>query len=838
MRVNKDKKVVLKISVTLIIAIIFLLPGQIPTAVSNEFKLEINNLVSYNYVNDNELLISFNLQDLIQNQIKTDQGIFTIFKIPNAGFSGSIGRPQLPIVSCLYAVPTLDLSFKIIDAHVVETSFIDKVYPSQMPQTDSDVDEIFGFVIDEEFYQQDIEYPGMFADIVYKGKIRDICFVKIEFYPIQYNPIQETATIYDEITISLSWNENDIVSVESDFNHAPFFSFYKNVFSNWQGFLGHTQIIESSVSSDTISQEEGCEYLIITHPDFYTKTSELADWKYSKGMITKVVDTDEIGGSANEIKQYIQNAYDTWEPRPSYILLVGDNEFIPTSSSGTDLYYTTVDGSDYYPDIYIGRIPADTLQESNIMIQKILKYEQDPPASSGFYNNFVVAAYFQDDENDGYETRRFVRTSEEIRDYLLSEDFNGERIYCTEPYINPTNYNDGDYGDGEPLPEELLRPDFAWEGNADDIINAIENGIFILNHRDHGFEDGWGDPYFDTNHVHGLTNGDLLPVVFSINCLSGKFDYYECFCEEFVRQEGGGAVAAFGASRTSYSGYNDYLCRGFYDAQWPEFDPEVGSNEPMYKLGQLLNYGKTYMAETWGDPWGLEETTFKLFHCFGDPTMEIWTSFPKELDFEYRFTGESLEITVIEDDSPIDGALVCLSQDSSGFYAKGLTDSNGEIIIDTTSAIIDEEVTIVISAHNYLSNFKTFVLNQPPKIPNKPEGPERGIIYRELTYSISTTDPEGDQVFYKWCWGDGHFSEWLGPFNSGETVTESNRWYDEASFFIKVKAKDIYDQETDWSEYLHLIISKNRALNSGLISLLDLFFKIFPMQRLILGLGL
>ena len=832
---KNNKKIVLKILLIVGIATLFLLPGTTSNILFNNNVLENNELISYDYVSNNELLISFNLKQLILEQIETEQGVFTILRIPNTGFSGFFGRPQLPVVSCLFAVPSHEFSWKIIDANIDETCFVGRVYPAQLPQSDSIIEEKSEFFIDKEFYQQDIVYPENLADIVYTGKIRDICFVKIEFYPIQYNPKQEKATVYDEITISLSFNENNKISVESDFNYSPFYSYYKNVFSNWQGFLKHTQIIESPGDSDPAFQEEGCEYLIITHPDFYTKTSQLGSWKNSKGMITKVVNTDESGGSANEIKQYIQNAYATWDPRPSYILLVGDYEFIPTSSSGTDLYYTTVDGSDYYPDIYIGRIPADTAQEANIMIQKILKYEQDPPTSFDFYNNFAVGAYFQDDENNGYETRRFVRTSEEVRDYLLSEDFNGERIYCTESYINPTHYNNGLYGDGEPLPEELLRPDFAWDGDSEDITNAIENGIFILNHRDHGFEQGWGDPYFDTDNVHELTNGDLLPVVFSLNCLSGRFDGYECFCEEFVRHEEGGAVAAFGATRVSYSGYNDYLCRGMYDSQWPEFDPEIGSDEPMYKLGQLLNYGKTYMAETWGDPWGYERITFEMFHCFGDPTMEIWTAYPKEFNLSYKFTGENLEITVTDNDFPVQGALVCLSQES-GFYSKGFTDTSGVIVIDSSSAIIEDEITLVISFHNYRTYIHTFVLNQPPEIPNKPEGPEAGIIYKVLSFDINTVDPEGDQVLYQWSWGDGQTSEWLGPYNSGETVSATHKWSKEAIYYVKVKAKDIYNQETDWSERLRLKISENRALNPRILNLLELLFRLFPMQNTLLGL--
>jgi hypothetical protein len=141
----------------------------------------------------------------------------------------------------------------------------------------------------------------------------------------------------------------------------------------------------------------------------------------------------------------------------------------------------------------------------------------------------------------------------------------------------------------------------------------------------------------------------------------------------------------------------------------------------------------------------------------------------------------------------------------------------------------------VISAHNYRTFINTFVLNQPPAIPNIPEGPDKGILNRELTYSISTIDPEGDQVFYQWSWGDGHFSEWEGPYESGETATSSHRWKQEASYFIKVKAKDIYDQETDWSEKLRVKISENRAFNSRINDLLDLFIRLFPISKFIFG---
>jgi len=383
----------------------------------------------------------------------------------------------------------------------------------------------------------------------------------------------------------------------------------------------------------------------------------------------------------------------------------------------------------------------------------------------------------------------------------MTENYIGERIYVTAPYINPTHYT------------------FAWDGDADDIINAIESGIFILNHRDHGMESGWGDPYFITSHVSGLTNGEFLPVVFSINCLTGRFDGMECFAEEFLRKDGGGAVAVFAATRVSYSGYNDYLCRGFYDAQWPDFDTEVGTDVPMYTLGELLNYGKVYMTQTWGDPWGYEELTFRLFHVFGDPSMEIWTAFPQDLDVAYTLSSGSMEVVVSSSVGVVKDALVCLSQDS-GFYAKGLTDVSGTVSLDTTSAIMEEEVTLVVTAHNHLYYAKTFFLNQPPNIPDRPSGPSSGKPGVEYLFTTSTIDSDGDDVFYMWRWGDGNYSDWLGPFDSGVTASASHTWTETSNYDIRVKAKDIGGKETDWSESLPISIPYNQPSSFNLFQII------------------
>ena len=60
-------------------------------------------------------------------------------------------------------------------------------------------------------------------------------------------------------------------------------------------------------------------------------------------------------------------------------------------------------------------------------------------------------------------------------------------------------------------------------------------------------------------------------------------------------------------------------------------------------------------------------------------------------------------------------------------------------------------------------------------------------------------------------WGDGTYSDWLGPYNSGTTVEETNTWEIPDTYDICVKAKDINNKESDWSEPLTVTINANQA---------------------------
>jgi len=113
-----------------------------------------------------------------------------------------------------------------------------------------------------------------------------------------------------------------------------------------------------------------------------------------------------------------------------------------------------------------------------------------------------------------------------------------------------------------------------------------------------------------------------------------------------------------------------------------------------------------------------------------------------------------------------------------------------------------------------LWNFKTSIYtNSPPEKPSRPTGPTSGRPGISYTYSSSTTDSNGEPIFYKFDWDDGTESGWLGPYNSGQGITTSHIWDSTGNYAVKVKAKDIYGGESFWSDPLTISMPKNKAFD-------------------------
>ncbi|MFH1101549.1 MAG: PQQ-binding-like beta-propeller repeat protein [Methanobacteriota archaeon] len=134
-----------------------------------------------------------------------------------------------------------------------------------------------------------------------------------------------------------------------------------------------------------------------------------------------------------------------------------------------------------------------------------------------------------------------------------------------------------------------------------------------------------------------------------------------------------------------------------------------------------------------------------------------------------------------------------------------------------------------VSCSPAVSNLRVFVAaenghlvcirnHNPPNVPEMPRGPTAGLIGETYRYHTKTSDPELDQIYYKFNWGDGNESGWRGPFGQLDTVNTTYKWKSEGTYNITVKAKDHYGYESDWSIPLtvHMMILSVDHLRGGL----------------------
>lgn len=720
------------------------------------------------------LCVDSNFYGMYNYTININGTLYNQIKIPNAGLSPIVGNPAVPMTTSFLEIPHgVNINFKIL----YNTSQVAEGYniiPSQEPPEDFPNATVPPFTINTSTYLTNQFYPLKIASIEGQNMdspiiIRGHRVLILTLFPVQFNPITQQVITYSKIEVRLNYNRPaQIGSIPRRLLSPAFESLCEGLLLNYRyrhdfGEDFNTKYISKSNQGYDLSMssnEQGAEYLIITNDTFYQQIRPLAKWKEQKGLKTKIVKTSEIKATrptANEIYDFIQDAYDTWDPAPSYVLLVGDSDHIlphyrnihPSPVHGgfripTDLYYATVEGSDYFPDIYVGRISVDTPAEVTTIVNKILDYERNPPALPAFYSHIAACAYFQDYEpgspawpmTDNNEDRWFVRTSEDILDFLNNSlNYDVDRIYNSDNFANPLRYHDGTN-----IPNELLRANgYPWDDDRFDVINNITAGSFLVYHRDHGGSrnfwnhlptgqnfgviEGWGDPRFETGDITAfLANGQLLPVVLSIECQCGWYDgeidqetwggndaaltnNFESFAEVFVRHQNGGAVATIAASRNSRSGYNDELLKGMIDATWPGFNPTFASGG-LFRLGQILTYGKIYMSGFYGYNDDFTNRTFELFQLFGDPELSIWTSEPRVMDVDHPTSVGSLgsqqfvvNVTDFDTNAPIHHAKVCL-QKNSDIYEVCYTDPLGYAYFNINPSS-GGNMNITVTHHNY-----------------------------------------------------------------------------------------------------------------------------------------
>jgi len=601
-----------------------------------------------------------------------------LWRISGFGHGVVPGEPDVPVHWDSFALPEGCASFTV---SVLESACVDvplRLSPARAPQPEGKespavVPDIAPY---EGWFPREVVETGEVR--VYRGR----SVAEVGVYPVRYDWKNGVVRACSKIVYRVTFGEGGLWSAPEG-RIAPDDSFLDNTTLN--GNVGAAGYEALRSAGDTGSA--GRDYLILSTPEFEEAVRRLADWKRTLGF---GVHTRLRGDWTPErIKSAVKEVYRS-APSLYYLLIVGDHDDVPAEDMArtivnqddgnsyqyvTDYYYACMDGEDdVLADLHRGRLPVSTATEAMTVVDKIIRYERNPVRDTAFYDMGLHCAYFEDctlygtyGPGDGIEDKRFTLTSEEVRNYMLSKGKTVNRVYFaydynyseTDDYPPPTFWNNGEYAWRDSIPVELQRPYFVWDGDSADIVRYIDEGAFYLLYRGHGQGSYWQEPLFTVDDIQTLSNGARLPVVFSITCLTGRFQEGTCLAETFIRNRNGGAVAVYASTETSYSGYNDAMVIGMFDAIWP--DPGVDSKlynflgmttspfrlRETTRLGEILDQGLRRMEETWGAYRGHIYTQFskEIFHCFGDPGMRIYTDTPTEFE-KFSVTRDSLGVRV------------------------------------------------------------------------------------------------------------------------------------------------------------------------------------------------
>ena len=166
-----------------------------------------------------------------------------------------------------------------------------------------------------------------------------------------------------------------------------------------------------------------------------------------------------------------------------------------------------------------------------------------------------------------------------------------------------------------------------------------------------------------------------------------------------------------------------------------------------------------------------------------------------------------------------DAKLYCLDADSGEKIWDFTTVSN----IDSSPAIADGKLYIGLYSGEFLC-FGGESDNKPPCTPKEIFGPTSCKLNVEYTYNTSTYDPDGNQLYYLWSDVDGG-TDWIGPYNSNETVEFKITFYSYGVHSISVIVRDSNHARSDWTE-LEVRVPRDKTIISSFLSRL---FERYPL---------
>lgn len=597
-----------------------------------------------------ELIISTNQQvefnvevcGMYKTGITEEGELFQRIEIPGAGKTSETGSPELPYIRQLIAIPECDDVVLLVNITGQTDFSYYNIYPSpdfdevQNPDGTVYLQEVF--TKNEAIYNQNNNLPGMNAEIVSTGYLRDQKYAEVYLYPVQFNPILKHINVFTHYEITLEFinpstqvNENTGI-----FNNVATNTMLNYVSSGMTASIndkvqgnGNVQWIELTETSQ--ADNIVADYLIICAEPFFepdepeSEVLRIANHRASyNGFDVAIINantviSDELGfffEGQNNVPPDLQykkeqrirtcirriyegeNAQHTYDGKLGYVLLIGDIELNPTpenpgmpssydhvtfGSGPSDYYFSCLtkedDIYDKVADLYIGRFCVDNNEttgffELHNIVKKTIYFESE--YSFGDWRNHISHA-----NGNSYAEDYFPGYYNFIEELLFEEELTVVNWY--------------------PLNEQIFQP----------TLDMLNEGSPIMMYEGHGEFNSWQDNLNIDEIISTLNNTGEFPYVTSRACNTGWFDNEgECLGETLTTYaEDKGFVGFLGAARFHFQQPNPppitdpptFLQERVPYAIWHDLSHITGEFILEAKIG-LNMFGTAFLYNYFGDP--------------------------------------------------------------------------------------------------------------------------------------------------------------------------------------------------------------------------------------------
>jgi len=721
-----------------------------------ETKLKVKSSTSTNLQVENKI------KELEFSSRNTEAGTFSELQPEgyHKNLSGTPGEPSLPVHTRLIEVPhDAELVVTVTDydetIYDLNTYGLDKIAPLQPSYSKSTDPENVEFHYNETLYNADAWIDPEIATASINGVMRGVNIGQITINPFQYNPGTNELVVLNNIKIDISFEGGDQVKTQNlkEKYYSPQFGGAYSMLLNYQ----------PPASKDTFT-EYPIKYVIVADRQFETTLQPFIEWKTKSGYNVVEGYTDVIGSTTGAIQTYLQDLYDNGtagDPAPTYVLIIGDhdgNYNVPafggeTGEHVTDLYYGCYDGtSDNIPDLYLGRMSANSTTELQNIMDKIIPYEKYTIPDGSYLNKCMLIAGV---DGDFAPTHGDGTISYGIREYFnTTHDF-------TDIFAYYYSYTQGDY-------HVMSSNDGAASG---DIISKISDGVGFANYTAHCNWNGWGDPSVTNSDISSFNNQDEYAFMIGNCCLSYKFNESDAFGEEVLQTANKGAINYIGTSNNSYWDEDVYwgigltslainetnvpnhdysnTGQGGYDGMWHEHGESF--DEWFFTGGQMV-YCANMQVEASSS--GRKQYYWEIYHNSGDPSLMPYMTEPESLTINYTDPAIGATSLTVNTEAY---TYVAISQ--NGVLLDAQWSGSGTSVTLNFSSLTSDPASIVATKQDKVPHINDFT----PISPNPPVADFSG---------TPTTLLEGESVTFTDL--SDYPAEWDWDFGDGGTSTEQN----------------------------------------------------------------